>query len=88
VTRLLVAIYFIETGLLLIVVPWTEWWQRNFFADYLPWLQPVMAWPAIRAVVVATGLVTALAGLSDMRVLLYHRLGRRGPLPEVRPPEL
>ena len=32
-TRLLVAVYLIETGLLLMVSPWTEWWRTNYFAD-------------------------------------------------------
>src|SRR5436190_208431 len=32
-TRLLVAVYLIEAGLLLVAAPWTVWWQQNFFVD-------------------------------------------------------
>ena len=47
-TRLLVAIYLIEAGLLLVAAPWTVWWQQNFFADVAPWLRPFMATMVVR----------------------------------------
>jgi hypothetical protein len=59
-----------------VVGPWTIWWRRNFFADVLPWLQPVMASPLTRTAVVLTGLVTMLAGLNEFRHLILHRLAR------------
>jgi hypothetical protein len=70
------------------VAPWTVWWRRNLFADLLPWLQALMALPAARIVVVATGVVTVLAGLRDVRDLLVRRLARSPGLPNARPPEL
>lgn len=72
-TRLLFAIYFIETGLLLIVGPWTEWWSRNLFAQLLPWLQLIMTWSLTRLAVNVLGLVTAFAGLSEVWRLLIRR---------------
>ena len=87
-TRFLVAIYFIETGLLLVVAPWTEWWGRNFFADVLPWLHTVMALAAVRIAVAVMGLITAVAGLRDVRDLLFQWLSARRGVPDVRPPEL
>jgi hypothetical protein len=76
-TRLLFGIYFIETGLLLIVGPWTEWWTRNLFADMLPGLRMLMAWSVTRIAVGALGLVTVVAGLSEVWRLLLRR-----PIPE------
>jgi hypothetical protein len=76
-TRLLIAIYLIEAGLLLIVAPWTVWWQRNYFADLSPWLRWGMAHPATRIGVVATGVLTVLAGMTDLRDVLMRRLSRR-----------
>ena len=72
-TRLLFAIYFIETGLLLIVGPWTEWWSRNLFAQLLPWLQLIMTWSLTRLAVNLLGLVTVFAGLSEVWRLLARR---------------
>ena len=63
---------------MLVVGPWTIWWRRNFFADLVPWLQPVMASSAARAGVVAMGVVTVLAGLSEFRELFIQRAWRRG----------
>jgi hypothetical protein len=84
---LLLAVYFIETGLVLVVAPWTEWWTRNFFAGLLPLVQRVMATSSVRLAVVGTGLVTIVAGLSEMR-LLFQRRWSRGASAESRSPEL
>jgi hypothetical protein len=78
-TRLLVAIYLIEAGLLLIAAPWTEWWQYNFFADQAPWLRPLMATIVVRGGVVLAGVVTTVAGISDLRDAIFGRIARRLP---------
>ena len=78
-TRLLVAIYLIEAGLLLVAAPWTVWWQQNFFADVAPWLRPFMATMVVRGGVVLAGIVTAVAGISDLRDVIFRRIARRVP---------
>jgi hypothetical protein len=65
ITRLLVAAYFIEAGLLLVLAPWTTWWHRNYFADLAPWLSGVMATMPARVAFMAAGLITALAGIFE-----------------------
>ncbi len=67
------AIYLIEAGLVLTVAPWTSMWRRNYFVELLPWMAPVMASSAARAVVVAAGVATALAGMTDLRSALSGR---------------
>jgi hypothetical protein len=69
-THLLIATYFIEAGLLLIVAPWTTWWRQNFFAAAFPWVQGLMAEPTVRVLVVVVGALTAVAGLVELRSLL------------------
>ena len=76
ITRLLVAIYLIEAGLLLVVAPWTLWWWQNFFAD-VAGLRPIMASGVVRGAVVLAGLVTTLAGVSDLRDVIFGRLAGR-----------
>jgi hypothetical protein len=76
-TRLLFAIYFVETGLLLVIGPWTAWWRQNVVIELVPWIAPVMTSPITRAGVVVLGVVTVLAGLNDFRTLVLGRLARR-----------
>jgi type II secretory pathway component PulM len=61
---------------LLTVAPWTVWWRQNYFAELLPWLGQVMAGAAVHVIVVATGVVTAVAGVSDLRGVLQARFSR------------
>ena len=71
---MLVAIYLIEVGLLLIVAPLTGmWWQRNFFADLAPWLRSIMALGSVRGAVAVAGVVTTLAGVSELRDAIFGR---------------
>lgn len=59
------------------MAPWTELWQRNYFVEALPWIGALASSPAMRALVVATGVVTVLAGMTDLRAALLARLARR-----------
>jgi hypothetical protein len=58
---------------LLACAPWTRWWDRNFFAQLLPWLRPVMESLIVKGVFVAMGIVTALAGMSELRGAVFGR---------------
>ena len=40
--RLLLVAYFIEVGLLLVLVPWSPFWERNYFLTALPALQDIV----------------------------------------------
>ena len=70
-TRLLVAAYLIEAGLLLCLAPWTGLWQRNAFAVTLSWLAPVVGNPFVRGAVTGVGLVTLAAGLRDLAAVFF-----------------
>ena len=41
-SRILLTVYFLETGLVLLVAPWLTLWERNLFAELLPFWG---AWP-------------------------------------------
>ena len=41
--RLAYVAFFLEVGLLLIVVPWSGFWDQNYFATAWPLLQPFFA---------------------------------------------
>jgi hypothetical protein len=61
-------------------------WQRNYFVEALPWMGALASSPSMRALVVATGVVTVLAGMTDLRAALLARLARRAAA-RVEPPE-
>lgn len=75
-TRLLFAAYFLEAGLVLIVAPWSAFWDRNFFASAVPALEGVLASPFARGAVSGIGAITAIAGLSELAAVFLAR--RRG----------
>jgi hypothetical protein len=72
-SRLLIIIYFIEVGLILIVVPWSGFWERNFFAASLPALDDVIRNNFIRGAVSGLGIVNLWAGLVELAALLSRR---------------
>ena len=65
-SRLLIAAYLIEAGVLLVLAPWSGLWDRNYFADALPWLGVWMQSDYVRGAVSGIGVVTALGGLRDL----------------------
>jgi hypothetical protein len=52
--------------LLLMLAPWTALWDRNVFAQWLPWLADWMASGFVRGGVAGVGVVTTAAGLRDL----------------------
>ena len=75
------AAYFIEAGLLLTIAPWTGLWDRNYFAAHWPWLRVWMGIGLVRGAVSATGVVTAIGGMSDLYTLFARPTARFEPPP-------
>jgi len=72
----LLSLYLLEAGLLLILAPWTQFWDRNFFAA----LEPVSTWvthPYVRGAVTGVGIVSVVAALVEIGLLLSR--GRTSP---------
>jgi hypothetical protein len=65
-TRLLFAAYFLEAGLILVVAPWSAFWDRNFFAAAFPMVDAVLSSPYARGAVSGVGLITGLAGIAEL----------------------
>jgi hypothetical protein len=63
---LLFAAYFLEAGLILVVAPWSPFWERNFFAESLPAIERLLASPYARGAVSGVGVVTLIAGLAEL----------------------
>ena len=65
--------FFLEVGLLLVVLPWSGFWDRNYFVAAWPRLQPIMTNNFVRGAVTGLGVVNLIAGLADLSLLFAIR---------------
>ena len=72
-TRLLLIIFFFEVGLVLAVVPWSMYWDRNYFVALAPMLQVVITNAFFRGAVSGLGIVNLAAAVVELRSLLAAR---------------
>lgn len=66
VRRLVFVAFFLEVGLLLIVLPWSSFWEHNYFVLEWPVLEPLITNNFVRGAVTGLGLVNLYAGFSDL----------------------
>lgn len=69
----MIVVFFLEVGLLLVVVPWTAYWERNYFASILPAVRPWLANHFVRGAVSGLGVLNLLAGLSELTPIFEPR---------------
>jgi hypothetical protein len=72
-TRILYIAYFLEVGLILLLVPWIGFWDRNYFAEAMPFVHAVIQNNYVRGAVSGVGLLNILAGLIELRDYLRQR---------------
>jgi hypothetical protein len=72
-TRILFAAYFLEAGLILLVAPWSGFWDRNLFLGLIPGLAQVFDSPFVRGAVSGVGAITVVAGLAELVGVLSLR---------------
>jgi hypothetical protein len=70
VRRVLLIVLLLEVGLLLTVVPWSTYWDRNYFTQSLPWLRRALASNYVRGAVSGLGLVNLAAAIIDTIALV------------------
>ena len=71
--RLLLIAFFLEAGFVLILVPWSPFWDRNYFAQHLPIGQAVITNNFIRGAVSGLGVVNILIGIGEIVSLFLAR---------------
>ena len=72
-SRSLLIIYFLEVGLVLLVAPWTTFWDRNVFVAANPLAEAVLTLHAVRGGVSGVGLLHLGAGVVELARLLVRR---------------
>ena len=71
--RLLLVAYFIEVGLLLVLVPWSPFWERNYFLSTFPALHEIIRNNYVRGGVSGLGVVNLLMGFNELASVLLAR---------------
>ena len=71
--RLLLIVFYVEVGLVLAVVPWSAYWERNYFAGIMPVLHAIITNYFFRGAVSGLGLVNLVAAVAELRSLLAGR---------------
>jgi hypothetical protein len=57
ILRALTVVLLFEMGALLLYLPWSAFWEQNYFLNHYPWLMPVMLHPSFRGIVSGIGLL-------------------------------
>ncbi len=73
IRRLLYVAFFLEVGLLLVVLPWSGFWERNYFAMAWPALRALLTNNFVRGAVTGLGIVNLYAGFADLAVVFAAR---------------
>jgi hypothetical protein len=69
----LFAAYFLEAGFILVVAPWSAFWEHNRFAELHRTIEVFVSSPYVRGAVSGIGVVTIIAGLAELASAIVHR---------------
>ncbi len=58
--RALAVVLLFEMGALLLYLPWSTFWEQNYFFRHVPGLMPVLLHPSIRGIVSGIGVLDIL----------------------------
>ena len=75
--RLLLVAFFLEIGFVLIVIPWSAFWDRNYFAELMPSLQGLITNNFVRGAVSGLGLINVSVGLTELVAVVMARSADR-----------
>ena len=75
--RLLLVAFSLEVGFVLLVIPWSSFWDRNYFAELLPFLRALMTNNFVRGAVSGLGLINVSIGLAELVSMIVARAPER-----------
>jgi hypothetical protein len=78
--RLLQIVFFFEVGFVLTIVPWSTYWDRNYFADVLPAVHALITNNFTRGAVTGLGLVNVWVGVAELVSVFIARREDTPPL--------
>ena len=69
-SRYLLTLYFVEVGLVLLVAPWTAYWERNIFVEMYPLFEPYVLALTVRGAVSGLGLLNLFAAVAEFGAIV------------------
>jgi hypothetical protein len=63
VLRAMLVVLCFEMGALLLYLPWTSFWEQNYFLSHFPVLIPVLLHPSFRGAVSGLGVVDIIIAI-------------------------
>jgi hypothetical protein len=63
ILRAMLVVLCFEMGALLLYLPWTSFWEQNYFLSHFPMLIPVLLHPSFRGVVSGLGVVDIILAI-------------------------
>ena len=84
-SRLLLVAFFLEVGFVLIVAPWSSFWDRNYFAESLPLVDAIISNNYVRGAVSGLGVINVAAGIVELFSMLVSRHVDRQPASSISP---
>jgi hypothetical protein len=57
ILRALTVVLLFEMGALLLYLPWSAFWEQNYFLNHYPWLMRVVLHPSLRGIVSGIGVL-------------------------------
>ena len=57
ILRALTVVLLFEMGALLLYLPWSTFWEQNYFLSHCIWLRPMVLHPSIRGIVSGIGVL-------------------------------
>ena len=78
--RLVLVVFFFEVGVVLIFIPWSAFWDRNYFAQLVPPLQATITNNFFRGAVSGLGVVNVVAGLAELVSVVFAPSDRAASL--------
>jgi len=55
ILRALTVVLLFEMGALLLYLPWSAFWEQNYFLNHFPWLIRILLHPSLRGLVSGIG---------------------------------
>ncbi len=64
---MLLQLLWLEMGLLIILIPWSNFWDANYFLNRYPLLIPVLLNPYVRGAISGLGVIDAVLAVDSFR---------------------
>ena len=74
--RLVYAAGFLELGLVLVVIPWSMYWDRNYFAQAVPAVHQLITNNFVRGAVSGLGVINMAIAIAELVSMIAARQSR------------